>query len=113
MNLIRIADILDAELAHGPKNWEQIPIESVFASDLMSDVLMSDRDHMLLVTSLSTEQSIRSADMVGAAAVVIANHKTVTQGMIELAQDQGLVLLCTKLPKFESCIRIGRIMEAE
>jgi len=112
MNLIQIADILDAELAYSPKGWEQIPIHSVFASDLMSDVLMSDRDDMLLVTSLSTEQSIRSADMVGAAAVVVANNKTVTEGMVELAQEQGIALLRTHLPKYESCIRIGGIMEA-
>ncbi len=111
MNLIQIADVLDADLAYGPKGWEQISIHSVFASDLMSDVLMSDRDDMLLITSLSTEQSIRSADMVGAEAVVIANQKTVTEGMIELAKEQGIALLRTPLPKYESCIRLGKLME--
>ena len=111
MNLIQIADILDAELAYGSTSWEQTPIHSVFASDLMSDVLMSDRDDMLLITSLSTEQSIRSADMVGAAAVLVANNKTVTEGMVKLAQEQNIALLCTPLPKYESCIRIGSIME--
>jgi predicted transcriptional regulator len=111
MNLIQIADILDAELMCGPGGWEQIRIDSVFASDLMSDVLMSDRDSMLLITSLSTEQSIRSAGIVGSEAVVIANSKTVTDGMIELAREQDIALLCTPFPKYESCVRIGRIME--
>jgi predicted transcriptional regulator len=112
MTLIQIADVIDAELVYGPSGWEQISIASVFASDLMSDVLMSDRDEMLLVTSLSTEQSIRSAGIVGSEAVVIANNKTVTSGMIELAKEQEIALFCTKYPKYESCIRIGRIMEA-
>ena len=111
MNLIQIADILDAELMHGPRDWEKISIRSVFASDLMSDVLMSDRDEMLLITSLSTEQSIRSAGIVGAEAIIIANHKTVTEGMIELAKDQDIALLCTTFPKYESCVRLGRILE--
>ncbi len=111
MNLMQVADILDAELVYGPKGWQQINIESVFASDLMSDVLMSDRDDMLLITSLSTEQSIRSAGIVGSEAVIIANNKSVTDGMIELAEDQEITLLTTTLPKFESCIRIGMIME--
>ena len=111
MNLIQIADVLDAEVMHGPKGWEQILIESVFASDLMSDVLMSDRDNMLLITSLSTEQSIRSAGIVGSEAVIVANHKTVTEGMIELAKEQNITLLYTRFPKYESCIRLGRILE--
>ena len=111
MNLIQIADVLDAEVLQGTKGWEQISITSVFASDLMSDVLMSDRDDMLLITSLSTEQSIRSAGIVGSEAIIIANNKTVTAGMVDLAKEQGITLLCTRLPKYESCVRLGRIME--
>ncbi|VGO16595.1 hypothetical protein PDESU_05186 [Pontiella desulfatans] len=111
MELIRIADTLEAELVYGPTGWERINIETVFASDLMSDVLMSDRDELLLMTSLSTEQSIRSAGIVGSEAVIIANNKTVTEGMIELAKDQEVALLCTRFPKYESCVRLGRIME--
>ena len=112
MNLIQIADVLDVEVVYGPKGWEQINIESVFASDLMSDVLMSDRDEMMIVTSLSTEQSIRSAGIVGSEAVIIANSKTVTDGMIALAKELDIALLCTTFPKYESCIRLGRIMES-
>ena len=111
MELQRIAHALDAELICGPEDWEKIEVEAVFASDLMSDVLMSDRDELLLITSLSTEQTIRSAGIVGAEALVITNNKTVTQGMIDLANDQEVALLCTSHPKYESCVRIGRIME--
>ena len=111
MELQRIAHALNAELICGPDGWEKIHIETVFASDLMSDVLMSDRDELLIITSLSTEQSIRSAGIVGSEAIVIANHKTVTEGMIELARDQDIALLCTSHPKYESCVRLGRIME--
>lgn len=111
MDLFRLVDTLEAELAYAPDGWEQINIETVFASDLMSDVLMSDRDELLLLTSLSTEQSIRSAGIVGAEAVVVANNKTVTDGMVELAEEQGIALFCTRFPKYESCIRLGRILE--
>ena len=111
MDLIRIADTLEAELIYAPDGWGKINIETVFASDLMSDVLMSDRDELLLVTSLSTEQSIRSAGIVGCEAVVIANSKSVTEGMIELAKDQEIALFGTRYPKYESCVRLGRIME--
>jgi hypothetical protein len=111
MDLLRIADALDAELIYGPAGWEKIDVETVFASDLMSDVLMSDRDDLLVLTSLSNEQAIRSAGIVGSEAVVIANNKTVTDGMVDLAKDQGIALFCTRFPKYESCVRLGRIME--
>ncbi len=112
MDLIRVADTIDAQLVYGPAGWERINIETAFASDLMSDVLMSDREEMLLVTSLSTEQSIRSAGIVGVEAVVIANNKTVTEGMVDLAREQGIALFCTRFPKYETCVRLGRILEA-
>ncbi|NNJ70243.1 MAG: hypothetical protein HKP10_03010, partial [Kiritimatiellales bacterium] len=57
------------------------------------------------------EQSIRSAGIVGSEAVVIANNKTVTEGMLELAKDQGIPLFCTRFPKYEACVRLGRLME--
>lgn len=111
MDLIRIADTLEAELVYGPDEWGQINIETVFASDLMSDVLMSERDEMLLITSLSTEQSVRSAGIVGSEAVIIANSKTVTEGMIELAKDQEIALLRARAPKYDLCVRLGRLLE--
>lgn len=111
MKLIQIEDVLEAEVAYAPAGWQQISIESVFASDLMSDVLMSDRDEMLIITSLSTEQSVRSAGIVGSEAVVITNNKTVAPGMVELAEELGIALLRTRFPKFESCLKIGSLME--
>ena len=111
MDLIRIADMLEAETMNAPEGWERFRIETVFASDLMSDVLMSDREDLLLLTSLSTEQAIRSAGIVGCEAVVVANNKTVTDGMVELAREQGVALFCTRFPKYESCVRLGRLLE--
>jgi hypothetical protein len=111
MDLLQIANALEATLIFGPEDWEEIHIASVFASDLMSDVLMSDREQMLIITSLSTEQAIRSAGIVGSEAVIIANNKTVTDGMIELAKDQDIALFCTRFPKYECCVRLGRLME--
>lgn len=111
MKLMQIKEMIEAKIAYAPEGWEQISIGSVFASDLMSDVLMSDHDEMLIITSLSTEQSVRSAGIVGSEAIVIANNKTVSQGMIELAKELGVALLLTRFPKFETCLKIGQLLE--
>lgn len=111
MKLIRIAEALEARIAYGPAAWEQINIESIFTSDLMSDILMSDLDNILIVTSLSTEQSIRSAGMVNSEAVVITNNKAVTDGMVVLAEELEIALFCVNFPTYETCVRLGRIMK--
>jgi len=43
--------------------------------------------------------------------VVTATNKTMSDGMVELAEDQGIALFCTRFPKYESCVRLGRILE--
>ena len=113
MKLKQIAQELDAKVVCGGDEWGLVEIKTIFASDLMSDVLMSDRDDMLVVTSLSTEQSVRSAGIVGAEALLIANNKTVSDGMVVLANELEVVLLCTRFPKYETCVKIGKIMEQE
>ena len=42
---------------------------------------------------------------------MISNNKTVTDGMVDLAREQGIALFCTRYPKYESCVRLGRILE--
>jgi len=83
------------------------PIGSVVASDLMSDVLVAAQDDALLVSSLASEQMIRTADLVGAAGVVIVNGKPLAPAVTQLAQALGMPLLCTPLAKYEACLAIG------
>ncbi len=112
MKLLRIADTLEAKPVHAPAGWENINIESVITSDLMSDVLMSDREDLLLITSLANEQSIRTAGIVGSEAVMIANNKNVTDGMVALAKELGIALFSIRFAKYEASVRIGPVMES-
>ncbi len=83
------------------------PVQAVVASDLMSDVLVVTREDFLLVTSLASDQMIRTADLVGAAGVVLVNGKTPPASALKLAGDLGIALIITPLPKFEACLAIG------
>ncbi|HKK67568.1 MAG TPA: hypothetical protein VJ946_05125 [Bacteroidales bacterium] len=68
-----------------------------FASDLMSDVLTLDVDDgLILLTGLSTTQTIRTAEMSNVSCVVIARGKRVTNEMIRLAEENDIALIsCT------------------
>lgn len=70
--------------------------EYAFASDLMSDVLTTQTDGMLLLTGLSNLQTIRTAEMSDVQGIVIVRGKEITPDMIELAEENEIVLFACK-----------------
>ncbi|MFP4417120.1 MAG: hypothetical protein ACOC41_06620 [Chitinivibrionales bacterium] len=109
-----ISDILPAlqcTLFHDGSEFKSRSVSRVCASDLMSDVLAVEDDQLLLVTSLASDQALRTADIVGANAVLIVNGKPVHEKMITLAKEFDIPLLGTALPKFEACVRLGKLLE--
>lgn len=111
--LRQLMDALSARTMTAPAGWEDREIHSVFVSDLISDILMADGEHILLVTSLLSEQVLRTADVIGASAVVLVNRKQIPVMLAKAAAAQGLPLFHTPLAKFESCVRLGRVMGVE
>ncbi len=71
----------------------QREVEYAFASDLMSDVLTVQVDKLVLLTGLANMQAVRTAEMSDIPAVVFVRNKTVSEDMIKLAQDNGIVLI--------------------
>jgi predicted transcriptional regulator len=88
-------------------------IKGVVASGLMSDVLTTEEEGILLVSNLSTAQVIRTADMVGAYAILITNGKSLSEDMVDMARDLGISLLRTDHPMFETCYLLGKLMHGE
>lgn len=114
MKLSDLKPLLMATTFYAPPNWSETQMEHVVASDLMSDVLVSPHvDHFVLVTSLASDQMMRTADLVGAAGVILVNDKQPPQSLLTLAEDLDLPLLGTALPKFETCVRIGNALLQE
>jgi len=73
-----------------------------FSSDLMSDVLTLDTEHILLITGLANLQLVRTAEMADIEVVLLARNKRATPEMIELANETGLVLLETPYSIYRS-----------
>ena len=89
---------------------EDADVLHVISSDLMSDVLMVDLEHPLLLTSLVSDQSLRTANVVGAAAVLVANGKTPPPDMVALARQLGIPLVRTPLAKFDAAVALGKAL---
>jgi hypothetical protein len=78
-------------------------ILNVIASDLMSDVLMVGHDVDLLVTSLATDQTIRTANIMDMVGIIIVNGKEITENMKELAKELNINLFSSNYSKYETC----------
>lgn len=77
-------------------------LEKAFSSDLMSDVLTLDDDNILLITGLANVQLVRTVEMADIHVVLLARNKRATPEMIQLAEENGLLLLETPYSIFRT-----------
>jgi len=101
MKLSEIVKILDAKVLAG--NDKEMEISSACGSDLMSDVMAYVKDNVLLLTGLVSPQVIRTAEMMDIKAVVFVRGKNPGEAVVELANEKGIVIMCTKDPMFIAC----------
>lgn len=102
MKLKEIKELLEAEVICGEDQLE-MEIEAAGASDLMSDVLALGKPGMLLITGLANVQSVRTADIIEAKAIIYVRGKKPDQEGIAIAEKKGIPLLTTKYLMYQVC----------
>lgn len=101
MTLREVVKIVDGQVLCGEDDIERDVIHG-FSSDLMSDVLTLLDDDILLITGLSNNQSIRTAEMSDIRQILFVRNKVPTQTMIEMANEHGIALITTKYSMFKT-----------
>ena len=101
LSLEEITVILEAEIILG-EHWINKKIETIYCSDLMSDILSFSDSKSLLLTGLINPQAVRTAEMVEIAAICFVHGKHPHEETIELARQNDIILLSTKLSMFEA-----------
>jgi len=105
MRITDIKDTLQAKVIVGHDNLE-LTVHAGSGSDLMSDILRSPTNGVVLLTGLNNIQVIRTAVIAGIKAVVLVRGKQPSPEMIDQAKIHGLPLLSTPLTLFSSCGRL-------
>lgn len=100
--LADICRILDAEVICGDDKLE-LEISTACGCDLMSDVLAFTQPGSVLLTGLTNQQVVRTAEMLDLAAIVIVRDKQPDETTVELARSKGLPVLMSPHPLYESC----------
>jgi predicted transcriptional regulator len=97
-----IQNILAAELITGEAGLDA-EVKSACGSDMMSDVLAFVKDQSVLITGLVNPQVVRTAEMMDMRCIVFVRGKRPDASVIQLAEERGIVLLCTDYRMFVAC----------
>ena len=95
-------ELLNANVLCCEENLDK-HVYSACGSDLMSDVLAFVKDQAVLLTGLINSQVVRTAMMMDMVCIVIVRSKEPTEEMLQLARDNGIVILSTDKTLYESC----------
>ncbi|RKX28782.1 MAG: hypothetical protein DRP47_03480 [Candidatus Zixiibacteriota bacterium] len=102
MKLRELADLLEAEVICGEQHLDE-KFECAGASDLMSDVLAFGESGIVLLTGLANTQSIQTAEIIEAKAVVYVRGKKPNKEGISLAEKRNILILSTKFFMYKAC----------
>ena len=102
MKICTMQELLDAKVLCCEENIGK-HVYSACGSDLMSDVLAYVKDQAVLLTGLINSQVIRTAMMMDMVCVVFVRSKNPTEEMLQLAKDNGIVVLSTDKRLYEAC----------
>jgi len=102
MKISQIKEILNCVVLCGMDGLDA-EITSCLGSDMMSDVLAFAEPKALLITGLTNSQSVRTADIAEASAILYVRGKKPDQQALDLALELSIPILSTELGLFEAC----------
>lgn len=102
ISLNDIRAILQADVLCGEDKLESM-VCTVCGCDLMSDVLAFTRPGSLLLTGLTNSQVVRTAEILDLKCVIFVRDKKPDEATINMARENGIPLLSSQYPLFESC----------
>ncbi len=101
MKISELIEVIQGKLVCGSDKINH-EVNTAFASDLMSDVLTVKVDNVLLLTGLSNVQAIRTAEMSEITCIIFVRNKKITDDMLELAKENGLILISSPFSLFKT-----------
>ncbi|MEO0226041.1 MAG: DRTGG domain-containing protein [candidate division WOR-3 bacterium] len=102
MTLFELKELLQAKVITNHISLD-ININTVIASDLMSDVLHLATPAELLLTGLTNNQAVRTCEIAEIKAIIFVRGKVPSRETIKLAEECNIPLLSCNFSMFEAC----------
>ncbi|KLO20880.1 MULTISPECIES: DRTGG domain-containing protein [unclassified Marinitoga] len=106
MTLIELMNKINARFIHSPEGAKYIEIEYAGASDLMSDFLAFSKPNMLIITGLATPQTLTTASVVDASAVLFVRGKVIPQKFLKIIEECEIPILTTDYSMYYTCAKL-------
>ncbi|MFH0867277.1 MAG: ATP-binding protein [Bacteroidota bacterium] len=84
-------------------------VYSIYAGDLMSDVLAYGESGAFLLTGLNSIQTAISAYMAEFIGIVFLRNKIPNDEIRNFAEKKGLIIMSTEADMYEACVKIAKI----
>ncbi len=97
-----IVHLLDANILCGEARLND-DISSIFASDMMSDILACPKEIGCMLTGQVNQQVIRTADMMDIPVIVFVRGKVPAPEVTAMAAQRGMTVLTTPRGMFSAC----------
>ena len=110
MELSDIINKLEISFITGDCN-SNIEISGGFCSDLLSDVMGNAREGQIWITIQVHKNIIAVASLKDLAAIILVNDLNPPIETIETANEQGVIILKTKLSAFETAGRLYNLLK--
>ena len=81
-----------------------------YVSDLLSDVMGRAQPQMIWVTSQIHKNIVAVASLIDLSAIVIVNERKPDEDMLKLAEEEGVVVLTSDKPAFETAGMLYRYL---
>ena len=105
MKISKVKELLHAELLCSGEDLEN-EVYTACGCDMMSDVLAYVKNQAVLLTGLVNPQVVKTAEMMDMRCIVFVRNKRPTPEMMEMAEENGMVMLATSFTLFEACGRL-------
>ncbi|MFH1263034.1 MAG: hypothetical protein V1495_06275 [Pseudomonadota bacterium] len=103
MAIKKIIDLLSCEIVHKTSGLTKLKVGGCFAADLMSDVLAFSKPGVVLLTGLTSIQSVHTADVADLPAIIYVSGKKLAPDVVEAARKKEISLLRTDHSLFDAC----------
>ena len=102
MKLSKVIELIGCDVL-SLKRDDDPDVSVVLGSDMMSDVLAFAEPGALLVTGLVNSQSVRTADIADAVAIIYVRGKRPDRQTVSLAEEMNIPVLTSDKGLFEVC----------
>ena len=108
MTVMDLVNSLELEVLSMPCGDKKI--EGAYAGDLLSWVMSRAEENNVWATIMTNINVVAVASLVGISATVICENCDIADEVINTAKEKSVNLLRTKLPVYEFCLRLSKLI---